>query len=223
MRTGCASPPANCRQHAHLCDPLFHHDDGHQVVLVAVLRRFDGAVHRRCAARRPVRARRQQASRTWTRSCGWFPLARHIIPAATKWDTWHQLDADEEAASSAQARRRWPAEAIFSRVMQAPALQGKIPFHFLPHVDGAFLVACFDVLLMDFNVVPVAWAQCVADLGSHGLAQYPGLHLLAYLVNRSGANPQATSDTNDALVGSVGCSCSCGCRCRCHRRCRCCW
>ena len=23
--------------------------------------------------------------------------ARHIIPAATKWDTWHQLDADEEA------------------------------------------------------------------------------------------------------------------------------
>ena len=130
--------------------------------------------------------------------CGWFPLARHIIPAATKWDTWHQLDADEEAASSAQARRRWPAEAIFSRVMQAPALQGKIPFHFLPHVDGAFLVACFDVLLMDFNVVPVAWAQCVADLGSHGLAQYPGLHLLAYLVNRSGASPQATSDTNDA-------------------------
>ena len=82
--------------------------------------------------------------------------------------------------------------------MQAPALQGEIPFHFLAHVDGAFLVACFDVLLMDFNVVPVAWAQCVADLGSHGLAQYPGLHLLAYLVNRAGASPQATSDTNDA-------------------------
>ena len=132
--------------------------------------------------------------------------ARHIIPAATKWDTWHQLDADEEAASSAQARRRWPAEAIFSRIMQAPALQGKIPFHFLAHADGAFLVACFDVLLMDFNVVPVAWEQCVADLGSHGLAQYPGLLLLAYLVNRSGATPLATSVDDDNASASAAAS-----------------
>lgn len=109
---------------------------------------------------------------------------RHLIPAATKWDTWYQLSVLEEAASAAQARRRWPAEAIFASVMRAPALQGKIPFHFMKHVNAAFLVSCFDTLLCDFNTEPVAWSECLAAEGTGGLDEYPQLHMLMYLINK---------------------------------------
>ena len=112
-------------------------------------------------------------------------MPRHLIPAATKWDTWHQLSVLEEAASAAQARRRWPAEAIFASVMRAPALQGKIPFYFLKHVNAAFLVSCFDTLLCNFNIEPVAWSECEAVLGKGGLLdEYPQLHMLMYLINK---------------------------------------
>jgi hypothetical protein len=74
----------------------------------------------------------------------------------------------EEAASAAQARRHWPAEAIFASVTRAPSLQGKIPFYFLNHVDNAFLVSCFDALLCNFNTEPIAWAECKAAEGWEG-------------------------------------------------------
>ena len=125
---------------------------------------------------------------------------RHLIPAATKWDTWHQLSVLEEAASAAQARRRWPAEAIFASVLRAPSLQGKIPFYFLKHVDNAFLVSCFDTLLCDFNTEPIAWAECKAVAGTGGLDEYPQLHLLMYLINKHCGEDSSAAEAEDAGV-----------------------
>ena len=73
--------------------------------------------------------------------------------------------------------------------MRAPALQGKIPFYipfyFLKHVNAAFLVSCFDTLLCNFNIEPVAWSECEAVLGKGGLLdEYPQLHMLMYLINK---------------------------------------
>ena len=106
----------------------------------------------------------------------------------------------EEAASAAQARRRWPAEAIFASVLRAPSLQGKIPFYFLKHVDNAFLVSCFDTLLCDFNTEPIAWAECKAVAGTGGLDEYPQLHLLMYLINKHCGGDSSAAEAEDAGV-----------------------
>ena len=89
----------------------------------------------------------------------------------------------EEVASSSQARKRWPAEAFFQNVLRSPALRGKISHHFLPYANDAFLVACFGVLLLSFNLTPVSWAECEDD-GTTLLSSFKQLHLLLFLVRK---------------------------------------
>jgi hypothetical protein len=94
---------------------------------------------------------------------------RPVIPAACDWGEWHQLDAQEYTCSAAQARRRWPAEAIFQRVLQCPSLSGVIPFWFLRWVDTAHSVAYFDILLKDFHLTPRGWDACKVAMGVAGV------------------------------------------------------
>ena len=99
-----------------------------------------------------------------------------VIPAATKWSQHHQLDEGEFTCSASQARNRWPAEAIFGRVLNAPALQGTIPFHFLHFVEQAHAVAYLNVLTCDFNVEPEGWSSSRAHLDRmHGSGSHSDL------------------------------------------------
>ena len=83
-----------------------------------------------------------------------------VIPAGIKWDRHDQLDQAEFTCSATQARNRWPAKAIFGRVLEAPALQGTIPYQFQKYVEEAHAVAYLNVLLSDVNVDPNCWREC---------------------------------------------------------------
>jgi len=62
-----------------------------------------------------------------------------------------QLDALEAICSADQARNRWPAETIFSRVTDCPALKDTIPIHFLNYIKQVYL----NILCCEFHVEPV--------------------------------------------------------------------
>lgn len=70
-----------------------------------------------------------------------------------------QLDELEATCSADQARNRWPAETIFSRVTDCPALSGTIPIHFVNYVEQAHAVAYLNTLCCKFHVEPVGWAD----------------------------------------------------------------
>jgi hypothetical protein len=77
---------------------------------------------------------------------------------------WHQIDQDEFTCSAKQARKRWPAEAIFGDVTKTPSLQGKIPFAFLPYMEAAYAVSFLTLLLGKFKVEPTGWQHSLQYL-----------------------------------------------------------
>jgi len=74
---------------------------------------------------------------------------------------FHQLDELEYTCSAAQARNRWPAEAIFGNVLNTPSLQGVIDASFLQYAEQAYLVAYFNLWFYRFNVEPKGWKDAL--------------------------------------------------------------
>jgi len=83
------------------------------------------------------------------------------IPAATRWNRYHQLDRDEYACSAEQARNRFTAEVLFGQIVaQTPSLQKKIRHHFIKYVDAAYAVGYLNVLMGNWFVTPKCAAWC---------------------------------------------------------------
>ena len=49
-----------------------------------------------------------------------------MIPMGCAWNHFYQLDPGAYNCSAKEARLRWPAEAIFGRVLNTPSLKGTI-------------------------------------------------------------------------------------------------
>ena len=77
-----------------------------------------------------------------------------MIPMGCAWNFFFQLDPGAYNCSAQEARLRWPAEAIFGRVLHAPSLQGTIPHHFLPYVEQAHAVAYLNLICGNYFMKP---------------------------------------------------------------------
>jgi len=75
-----------------------------------------------------------------------------------------QLDSMEYTCSAAQARNRWPAEGLFSRVTKCPALKDTIPIHFLGYLEQAHAVAYLNMLCCKFHVPAQGWERFEKEL-----------------------------------------------------------
>ena len=82
-----------------------------------------------------------------------------MIPMGCKWNHFYQLDPGAYNCSAKEARLRWPAEAIFGRVLNTPSLQGTIPHHFLAYVEQAHAVAYLNLFCCNFHVKPKIWDE----------------------------------------------------------------
>ena len=77
-----------------------------------------------------------------------------MIPMGCAWNYFYQLDPGAYNCSAKEARLRWPAEAIFGRVMNTPSLKGTIPNYFLPYVEQAHAVAYLNLLGGNYFMKP---------------------------------------------------------------------